>query len=62
MISLLKESHFSIHTWPEKNQACIDIFTCGKFRYDTDKIKMETIIKKFFNTTKIRIRQIDREI
>ena len=62
MISLLKESHLSIHTWPEKNKACIDIFTCGKFRYDADKIKMETIIKKFFNTTKIRIRQIDREI
>lgn len=28
-IGLLSESHISIHTWPEKGNACIDIFTCG---------------------------------
>lgn len=28
-ICLLAESHISIHTWPEKGYAAMDIFTCG---------------------------------
>lgn len=28
-ILLLSESHISIHTWPEKWCAAIDIYTCG---------------------------------
>ncbi|TKH03783.1 adenosylmethionine decarboxylase [Peribacillus simplex] len=27
---ILSTSHMSIHTWPEKNYAAIDIYTCGK--------------------------------
>lgn len=27
---LLSESHISIHTWPEKGYAAIDIYTCGE--------------------------------
>ena len=27
--TLLSESHISIHTWPEKKQAAVDVFTCG---------------------------------
>ena len=26
---ILAESHFSIHTWPERGTAALDIFTCG---------------------------------
>jgi S-adenosylmethionine decarboxylase len=29
VICLLSESHISIHTWPEKEYAAVDIFTCG---------------------------------
>jgi S-adenosylmethionine decarboxylase proenzyme len=43
---LMAESHLSIHTWPEKKAAAVDIFSC-----DSDKSKpekaFELIIKKF---------------
>ncbi len=29
-VALLAESHISIHTWPEKNMAVCDVFTCGE--------------------------------
>ena len=29
VLILLSESHISIHTWPEKGEAAVDIFTCG---------------------------------
>ncbi|RJQ19921.1 adenosylmethionine decarboxylase [Candidatus Woesearchaeota archaeon] len=28
-IILLAESHISIHTWPERGEAAVDIFTCA---------------------------------
>lgn len=28
-ICLLSESHISIHTWPERKEAAVDVFTCG---------------------------------
>lgn len=29
-VILLAESHFAIHTWPEFQQVCLDIFSCGE--------------------------------
>jgi S-adenosylmethionine decarboxylase len=29
-VALLAESHISIHTWPERDYAAIDIFMCGR--------------------------------
>lgn len=30
IVIMLSESHISIHTWPEKGEAMIDVFTCGE--------------------------------
>lgn len=35
-IILLAESHISIHTWPERGEAAVDVFTCGG--HDSRKI------------------------
>jgi S-adenosylmethionine decarboxylase len=29
-VYVLGESHLSIHTWPERGEAAIDVFTCGE--------------------------------
>ena len=29
VLILLSESHISIHTWPERGEAAVDVFTCG---------------------------------
>ena len=29
-VALLAESHISIHTWPERGFAAVDIFMCGR--------------------------------
>lgn len=29
-VTLLAESHISVHTWPERQYAAFDIFVCGK--------------------------------
>jgi S-adenosylmethionine decarboxylase len=29
VLTLLSESHFSIHTWPEEGKAAVDCYTCG---------------------------------
>lgn len=43
-IIIVAESHLAIHTWPEKNYAAVDIFTCGR---TNPKAACELIIKKF---------------
>ncbi|QQV01597.1 MULTISPECIES: adenosylmethionine decarboxylase [Chryseobacterium] len=53
---LLEESHISIHTWPEKEFAAIDVFSCKPF--DTEKIN--SILKDFFETNEINTKVITR--
>ena len=49
VVYLLAESHLSIHTWPEKNAAAIDFFTCGKYDFNIDSdTNIINLIKKHF--------------
>ncbi len=34
-VALLAESHISIHSWPERDYAAVDMFLCGS-RHDID--------------------------
>jgi S-adenosylmethionine decarboxylase len=34
ILYLLSESHFSIHTYPERNYAAIDLYTCREYEND----------------------------
>jgi S-adenosylmethionine decarboxylase len=49
-VIVLAESHISIHTWPEKNYAAIDVFMCGtcdpEVAVDHITSKINTFIKK----------------
>jgi len=32
-VIVIAESHFAVHTWPEKYYAAVDLFSCGDFDY-----------------------------
>ena len=44
-ICLLSESHISIHTWPEKGEAAVDVFTCGE---SEPKIACDIIVEQLY--------------
>jgi len=51
-VIVIAESHLSIHTWPEKQYAALDVFTCG------DKDIADSILnhlKTEFNPTDSKI-------
>jgi len=57
-VGILKESHISVHTWPEYKYAALDIFVCGTI----DPHKAIPIIKKGFMPKKIQVMEIKRGI
>jgi len=59
MCYMLGESHISIHTWPEKNSACLDIFSCRK---SLDSNKLVGRVIAYFNTDTYKVNSIDRTI
>ncbi len=57
-VIVLAESHISIHTWPERSYAAIDIFMCG----DCDPYKAIPSIRSYFNTNNITITEHRRGV
>lgn len=52
LILLLSESHVSIHTWPEKGCAAIDIYTCGLTNPESAMWHIINIFKPKSHSTK----------
>lgn len=44
-VLLLAESHISIHTWPEKGYAAIDVFMCGTARPELAAASLKTSLR-----------------
>ena len=56
VLALLKESHVSIHTYPENNSMFIDIFTCGERTPE----KISQLLHKLFNPKQVKLTKIVR--
>ncbi|MCD6584037.1 MAG: adenosylmethionine decarboxylase [Candidatus Omnitrophica bacterium] len=57
-VAIIKESHLSIHSWPEYGYAAIDIFVCGT----VNPYKAIPVIKKGFNTDDIQVVEVKRGV
>ena len=55
-VVVLAESHISIHTWPERGYAAIDIFMCGK----CDPYKAIPALKAAFRPSGVQVSEAKR--
>lgn len=56
VLTLLSESHFSLHSWPEEGKAAVDCYTCGDCN---PKVGCDFIIEKL-QPTKYELTYIQR--
>ncbi len=57
-VVVLAESHISIHTWPERGYAALDVFMCGS----CDPYKAIDILKSYFNPSSIQVSESKRGV
>jgi S-adenosylmethionine decarboxylase len=50
-VAVLAESHISIHTWPERGYAAIDVFMCGS----ADPYRVVPIFRRAFKARRVAI-------
>jgi S-adenosylmethionine decarboxylase len=55
-VVVLAESHISIHTWPERGYAAIDIFMCGK----CDPYKAIPALRQAFAPANVQVSEAKR--
>lgn len=54
---VISESHFTIHTWPEKGYAAVDLFTCGDASPKQGILMLANMLG-----ASCEIREIDRDV
>ena len=55
-VAVLAESHISIHTWPERGYAALDVFMCG----DSEPEKCIDVLKKYFRPGEVKVSELLR--
>ena len=50
-MAMLAESHISIHTWPERGYAAVDVFMCGS----ADPYRVVPILRRAFKARRVAI-------
>ncbi len=56
-VMVLAESHFSLHTWPEKGLVAADVFTCGE---EGNAIKAFDLLCQYLKPQQVTKRVIAR--
>ena len=56
-VMLVRESHISVHTWPEHRCACVDIFTCSEKMDPTPALDY---LREAFGAEEIDVQEIQR--
>jgi len=57
-VAVLAESHISIHTWPEREFAAIDIFMCG----DTEPHRAVEVLREALQPTQMDLSELKRGV
>jgi len=55
-VAVLAESHISIHTWPERDYAALDVFMCGA----AEPRKAIPILRKAFSPDRVEVNDLLR--
>ena len=55
-VAVLAESHISIHTWPERDYAALDVFMCG----DADPQAAIPVLREAFAADRVEVEELRR--
>ncbi|MCB9949016.1 MAG: adenosylmethionine decarboxylase [Rhodospirillaceae bacterium] len=55
-VAVLAESHISIHSWPERNYAALDVFMCG----DAEPHRVIPVLRRAFRPSRVCVSDLYR--
>ena len=56
-VLILAESHLAVHTWPEREFAAVDLFTCAAC---PEAARLADFLKSALSAERVECRQLDR--